>query len=91
MFTAVFWVLQIVFSLQSAALLTLFWALNLLSVLSLVCPAALGRFSKQTIFSLHLRARRRRSAALLIQRAYTHRLNPPIIKEETPFLKHVNV
>jgi hypothetical protein len=57
-----------------------------LSVLVSVRPGVFGRCSKQTIFSLRLRGRRRRrSAALLSQSAYTEMTIPPPVDEETPF------
>jgi hypothetical protein len=61
------------------------------SVLSLVCPDVLGKRSKQAIFSLHLRRGRRRSTAVLHQSTNTERSNVPLIKEETPFVKHIDV
>jgi hypothetical protein len=55
------------------------------SVLSSVHPDVLCRYPKLTIFSLRLRERRRRrSAALSSQSAYTEVPNPPLVGEETP-------
>jgi hypothetical protein len=54
------------------------------SVLSSVRSVVLYRRSTQTIFSLRLRERRRRSAALLSRSANIERPIPPLVEEETP-------
>jgi hypothetical protein len=59
-------------------------------VLFSACPYVLGRYSKQTILSPS--EREEEEVRWFAQSsAYTERPNLPLVKEETPFLKHVNV